>query len=336
MKYVYVLVSTSDDFYYEQFLMSVFSLALHTKNADIYVLTDNRTESTFTEQNKRLALKNLDVHILSVPFEDSVTNLKRSRILKTTIPNYVSGDFLFIDCDTIICEDLSNVAEILSDNEMKIGAVLDGHVFLDEHKHKDYFIKREKKLGFSATKTTGKHFNSGVILFRDCNESRLFFKKWNQLLTWCSTEKNENHDQPAFNEASLECGNILKELPGELNCQISQGGLFYLSKAKIIHYFSSEGGKNYISYYKLADKSLLSRIKESGYIPDDIKQMIAEPKFQFNKVHLINDQRIVNIMQSPLMFTLADINAKLPRFFNFLEAQAAFIRKIGKKLKGKK
>lgn len=64
--------------------------------------------------------------------------------------------------------------------------------------------------------------------------------------------------------------------------------------------------------------------------------MIAEPKFQFNKVHLINDQRIVNIMQSPLTFTLADLNAKLPRFFNCLEAQAAFIRKIGKKLKGKK
>lgn len=333
MKYVYVLVSTPDDFYYEQCLMSVFSLTLHTKNADIYVLTDNRTESTFTEQNKRLALKNLDVHILSVPFEDSVTNLKRSRILKTTIPNYISGDFLFIDCDTIICEDLSNVAEILSDDEMKIGAVLDGHVFLDEHKHKDYFIKREKKLGFSATKTTGKHFNSGVILFRDCNESRLFFKKWNQLLTWCSTEKNENHDQPAFNEASLECGNILKELPGEWNCQISQGGLFYLSKAKIIHYFSSEGGKNYISYYKLADKGLLSQIKELGHIPDDIKEMIKQPKFQFNKVHIVSDQRIVNIMQSPLLFTLADLKNHNKPLFSFLENICSFARKFAKKIK---
>ena len=126
-------------------------------------------------------------------------------------------------------------------------------------------------------------------------------------------------------------------LDGKWNCQPSHGGLAFLKDAKIIHYYSSEfSGKNYIPYYKLADKSLQYRIKEAGFIPEDIQKMILEPKFQFNQVHLINDQRIVNIMQSPLTFTLADIKAKLPWLFNFLEAQAAFIRQTGKKLKGKK
>jgi len=40
--------------------------------------------------------------------------------------------------------------------------------------------------------------------------------------------------------------------------------------------------------------------------------------------------------KNTVAFTLADIKAKLPGFFNFLEAQAAFARGLGKKLKGKK
>ena len=64
--------------------------------------------------------------------------------------------------------------------------------------------------------------------------------------------------------------------------------------------------------------------------------MIDEPKFQFNSVHLINDSRIVSIMQSPLTFTLADIKAHCPALFNFMEAVVGGLRGMAKKLKGKK
>lgn len=172
MKYVYVLTSTPNDFYYEQCLMSVFSLRHHTPDAQIFILTDNKTSSSFSSSNKRLGLINQGATIITVNFDDSVSNTQRSRILKTTIPEHISGDFLFIDCDTIICDDLSSIENNLQNS--KISAVLDGHVPLSEHKHKDYFIKREKKLGFSASEKTGKHYNSGVMLFKDCPESREF------------------------------------------------------------------------------------------------------------------------------------------------------------------
>ena len=106
MKYVYVLTSTPNDFYYEQCLMSVFSLRHHTPDAQIFILTDNKTSSSFSASNKRLGLINQGATIITVNFDDSVSNTQRSRILKTTIPEHVSGDFLFIDCDTIICDDL--------------------------------------------------------------------------------------------------------------------------------------------------------------------------------------------------------------------------------------
>ena len=64
--------------------------------------------------------------------------------------------------------------------------------------------------------------------------------------------------------------------------------------------------------------------------------MIDDPKFQFNKVHLINDQRIVSIMQSAIIFTIADIKEHCPSVFNILESICAGMRKMAKKIKGKK
>ena len=107
MKFVYVLTSTPKDLYYEQALMSVWSLRYHMPQAHIIVLVDNKTKDSFSEPN-RSELQKL-AEIISVDFEDTVSNVERSRLIKTAIPDYVSGDFLYIDCDTIIADDLSGI-----------------------------------------------------------------------------------------------------------------------------------------------------------------------------------------------------------------------------------
>ena len=327
MKYVYVLVSSLKDLYYEQALMSVYSLRLHTPHADIVVLMDNKTAESLT--GKRAALKDYATEITSVDFEDSVPNVDRSRLIKTAIPDYVQGDFLYIDCDTIIADDLSSIAEC----PYSVAGVLDGHVLLDEHVHRDYFLKRDKKLGFHGTKAAGFNFNGGLVFARDTPEAKALFKAWNEAWKYSAYQKHDKHDQSALNEANYRTGLAMKQLPGEWNCQPSHGGLAFLKDAKIIHYYSSEfSGKHYLPYYKLADKTLQEKIKEEGDIPDEVKQMIAEPKFQFTKVHIVNDRRIVKLLQSPLIFTLADIKTHLPWLFAFWEAQAAFLRSLAKKL----
>ena len=329
MKYVYVLVSSENDLYYEQALMSLWSLRFRMPGAHVVVLCDDETEKSFC--GKRGALRELATEIRAVPFEPSVKKVERSRLIKTAIPDYVDGDFLYIDCDTIICDDLSSIENY----EHAVAGVLDGHVPLNEHIHRDYFLKREKKSGYSGTKEMGFHINSGVILCRSGEEGRTFFKMWHELWEANFKKFSDHHDQGPFNETfyTLGLGNSL--LPGEWNCQPSHGGLAFLGDAKIIHYFSSEfSGKHYMPYYKLADKALQTRIKENGTIPDDIQEMILNPKFQFNLVHLVSDQRIVDIMQSPLTFTLADMKAKLPWLFRFFEVQTAFLRRLGKRLKG--
>lgn len=64
--------------------------------------------------------------------------------------------------------------------------------------------------------------------------------------------------------------------------------------------------------------------------------MILNPKFQFNKVHLINDKRIVSIMQSAIIFTIADIKIKIPWLFNILESICRNSRNFSKNFKRKK
>ena len=90
----------------------------------------------------------------------------------------------------------------------------------------------------------------------------------------------------------------------------------------------------YLPYYKLADKKIQQQIKENGSIPEEIMEMIKNAKFQFNKVHLISDKRIESV-QSPLLFTLADIQAHASKLFSALENFIGFFRKLAKKLAGR-
>lgn len=270
MTYVYVLVSSRNDLYYEQALMSAFSLRNLMPDANIVLLVDNKTEDSINSpEQKRGEIKKYVSRIISVPFEENVSNAERSRLIKTSVPDYIDDDFLYIDCDTIIADDLSEIKNL----PYNTAGVLDGHVMLDEHIHKKYFLERDKKLGFHGTEASGCNINGGVIFARKSEESKNLFKAWNEAWKFSAYQKHDFHDQSALNEANYRTGLKMQLMDGIWNCQPSHGGLAFLENAKIIHYYSSEfSGKNYIPYYKLADKTLQERIKAEGTIPDDVKK----------------------------------------------------------------
>ena len=70
MKYVYVLVSSPDDLYYEQAVMSVYSLRRHMPDADIEVLVDNKTYESF-HGNRIVEYKGI------LEPSDSITHIKQ-------------------------------------------------------------------------------------------------------------------------------------------------------------------------------------------------------------------------------------------------------------------
>ena len=105
-QFLYVLVSKPEDYYYEQLLISVTSLRKHNPNAFVTVLVDNRTNETLCGP-LRGRIKDLVQNIVVVDFDDNLNNTKRSRYLKTTMREHIQGDFLFVDCDTVICDHIS-------------------------------------------------------------------------------------------------------------------------------------------------------------------------------------------------------------------------------------
>ena len=81
--YLYVLVSKPGDTYYEQTLVSAISLRHHMPDANIVLLVDNRTAATLVE--KRAEIKKYVTSVKSVDLSDSLTNVQKSRWLKTII-----------------------------------------------------------------------------------------------------------------------------------------------------------------------------------------------------------------------------------------------------------
>lgn len=326
MTYVYVLVSRKGcDLYYEQCLMSAASFRFYMPSAAVVLLTDNKT------LDGRGRLREIVTSVVEVPFDDDTPSVDRSRLIKTSIPDYIDDDFLYIDCDTVICAPLDGVEA----GDYDTAGVLDGHCMLDEHIHARMFLERDKKLGFAGTQAAGCNVNGGVIFARKGEASRELFAQWNRLWKYSAYEKGDKHDQSALNEAIRITGMHTAHLSGEWNCQPSHGGLAYLAQAKIIHYYSSEGaGKHYIPYYKIGDSTLLRRVGEADCVGQEVEEMLRNARFAFNAVHLVSDRRILSVMQSPLLFTLADIKAHSPRLFNAMEWAAGAMRKVGKKVMG--
>ncbi|GHU94516.1 hypothetical protein FACS189479_07350 [Spirochaetia bacterium] len=324
MKYLYVLVSSVQDTYYEQFLLSVTSLRLKNPDAHITVLCDSKTKENL--QGKRREYENIVSEIKTVPVQDTLSQKEVSRHIKTSMRRYIDGDFLFIDCDTIITDTISES----SFASMDIGAVLDTHCTVDFHHLKPYIIANDEKLGFGASKTN-KHYNSGIIFCRDTVKAHGFFDKWHDLWTY-GNEKNITIDQPSFNEAILQYNDVFADLNGIWNCQISHNGLPFLHDAKIIHYYGSKISF-VIAPFLPASPSVLSSVKETGTISAETMGLLENPKAAFGKYsRIIADRAAIDAFDSYFFSILRWLWVKNPSLFKNLDKFMHYLIRPIKKL----
>ena len=277
MKYLFVLTSDIYDYYLEQALLSITSLRLQMPSAYITLLTDDITEANLTDKRKNI-LSFVD-ELIPIKIDSSYNKKARSRWLKTSMRQHLKGDFLFIDCDTIITDDLS----VLGKMNINLGSVLNEHINLSGLKkyNPSYFENTQllgKKLNFNSTINSDYFFNSGVMLCRDLPIVYNFFEKWHELWHYCF-EQGIVTDQQSFNQANFLMGNVISELEGQWNCQIlADGGINYLYNAKIIHYF---GGMKEENPYLLASKDITKDIKETGIVSKKIIESLNNSKCLF-------------------------------------------------------
>jgi hypothetical protein len=327
-KYFYVLTSSAGDTYYEQFLLSLVSFRLYNPNDEVIVLTDTKTKESLIGKRGKYEKFVSDVRSIDTPKE--LNQKKISRWIKTSVRHFVSGDFLFIDCDTIVTGPL----DFLALQNITLGSVLDTHVPLPEHHLKNDFSKRNKILGYNA-KDNPLYFNSGIIFCRDVPETHVFFDKWHDL--WVEGNKRGiSADQPSFNQANYELNNIITELPGEWNCQISHNGLPYLYDAKIIHYYATSL-VSFAPVYKLAAPEILASIKTTGEIPREAMKLLENPKAAFEThSRIIADPTVIGVFDGSIFSKLIWFNKRHPKLFKKCDNFMSFLTKIIKKLLGKK
>ena len=278
MKYVYVLTSDYSDFYLEQTLLSITSLRYFMPDAFVTLIVDNITEKNLI--GKRAEIHKVINEFKSITIEEHFNNKVRSRFLKTTIRQNIKGDFLYIDGDTIISEDLSSVEKF----EFDIATVLDEHICLSEYRILKPLRFREieamfKKCNFESNFDFNVYFNSGVFFCRDCKTGHDFFNEWHRLWLHCF-KCGISTDQQSLNQANFNINHVIKELDGIWNCQLMHAGAIkYFHGAKIIHYFATHIHEK---FFLLANNEYFKTIKERGIVNQKILDMLKTPKTQFS------------------------------------------------------
>lgn len=277
-KIVYVLTSSNKDYYFEQTLLSIYSLKLHNPTAKVTIVTDKDTEKSFVGNRKKIY--ELADEIISPSIPDEFNNLQKSRYLKTQLREIVSGDFLYVDTDTIISDSLEEIDELKCD----LGAVIDKHINIKRHSGKLEIYKYAKLFNWNIP-DNDLYFNGGLMFAKDSEIAHKFYQTWHKF--WIDGVKNKgiNIDQPTLALANDFNGYPIVELDGTFNCQVIENGLKYLANAKIIHYYASNVGK-WDCPYLFRNDNVYKRVRENG-IDSEIHSMIENAKSAFTDKSLI-------------------------------------------------
>lgn len=226
-KIAYVLVSSNDDVYLEQAYISMMSLRHHTPDAVVELLIDKETEKSLT--GRRAEIIKLANKVTAIDVAGEYNAQQRSRILKTSLRNYIEGDYLFIDCDTIVTKPLDDIDNCRFD----IAACQDSHSLFKDNPYRDMCVAHGKILDWPIEKENV-YFNSGIIYVKDNELTRNFYSKWNEFWREGSL-KHVNMDQPSFAKTNYALGHVVKILDDVWNCELKHGTK-YLKDAKIVHY----------------------------------------------------------------------------------------------------
>lgn len=260
-KIVYTLVSDASDYYLEQALISVYSLRIYNPDTVVELVVDTLTAASL--EGTRAKIKKYVTHVISIEAPNGYNKMLRSRFLKTTLRQWVTGDYLFVDCDTFISRSLEEID--LFHAELGLVADLNENLPLTNEDG----IQRCRQIGF--TDVEGKpYFNSGVMYVKDTSLAHTFYEKWHR--NWfLSTENGVCVDQPALCQTNMEMQYPIQELPAEWNCQFKYSYTRYLKEARILHFFS--GGKP-----AFIQEQTYRRIKTSGRIDSITDYAIRHPK----------------------------------------------------------
>lgn len=304
-KIVYVLTSSSKDFYLEQTMLSIYSLKLHNPTANVTIVTDKDTIDSLVGERQRI--NELADNIISPSIPSELNNIQKSRYLKTTLRESIKGDFLYIDTDTIIVDSLKEI----DDFKFDVAAVIDKHINIGRHPGKIDIYKFAKIFNWNIPEND-LYFNGGLMYAKDTKVAHDFYRTWHELWYDGVINKGINIDQPSLARANEINGYPIVELDGVFNCQIIENGLRYLCNAKIIHYFASNVGR-WDCPYVFRDDKIYQLVREKG-ITDEIKSLVLNAKSAFTDKSMIIGGNMIDAFYSKVCGMARKIYYNFPKF----------------------
>ncbi len=316
-KILYTLISSEADFYLEQALLSVYSLRLYNPNAYVGLVVDKDTKDSFVGNRSVVYKYFSEIIEISVPVQYG--KMQRSRYLKTNLRNFVEGDYLFIDCDTIVSGNLDEIDDFHGD----IGGVLDAMSPYVSTKY-PYWEDVVRTVGWWGDLNGVPIYNSGVLFVRDNAKTRDFYFQWYKNWIYCGKNYKIYKDQLPLCKVYSENQEIIEDLAPKWHCQVKgEGFMEFPMDTKIIHYYASQDKMKFF-FYDIEKDSILARVKISPDIPDDIKMDIQNPYPLFAEKKLVVHGNQFEFMQSGMY----EIYQDYPGFFRFLLQIGALYRKI--------
>lgn len=264
-KLVYVLTCAEEDTYIEQALISVWSARYHNPDTPIILLVDNETDNLLV--GKRGEILSYISEKIVVPFDTDKNMHYRSRWLKTKSRELVQGDMFYIDCDTIICCNLSGIEQTAAEIAMVRDENVDFQDEVDSIAQK--MINYCSIVGVDLSKEKY-YFNGGVIYAKDTDLTHRIFDKWHAY--WQEgLQEGLNIDQPSFAKANIECGRPVMLLDDRWNA-LAFTQIEEIYSAYILHFWRG------VSF--LYNEKCMRTIKEFG-LTDFMKYCILHPTHTF-------------------------------------------------------
>lgn len=302
---VYVLTDGEKQECYAELVISLCSLRKRQFKGDVFVLMNQDTKELLEKLGRR-EFEQYRVNPIVVEVPEGYSKRFASRYIKTSMRKWIKGDFLYIDTDTMIADELPDVI-----SEYDIAMVLEHHVACRDMgpSLKNYTNRLHSRCGYDEITNDLFYFNSGVIWAKDTEIVYRMFDGWHQRWSDYSHSRGVLQDQPALNLTNKEMGGVIHQLPGVYNVQVSDSPFptQYLANAKIIHYKHHSS-----STYLLATE----KMEEIDIENPRIQKMIDAPKEAFSMGTLLQkDDDREQIMQS-IHFRLIDrLYRRHPKIF---------------------
>lgn len=242
---VYVCVDDEKLNYVRQLQLSIQSLLLFNPNFEVYVITDSDTQFTdYISSNSS---------IIRVNQFDNYSKKMRSRFLKTSLIEYLPDkDFVFLDCDTIIC---NNIEDIF-DGVENVSACIEYNGFSDCTKYANY--KLHTSSIYKDIDVNRKHYhNSGVMVYRNNQKIKDFFKLWHSKYKEFRETGGDFVDQPTFYIANLTNDFIINRLDNKYNYMVNStiSSLIPCKDLRIVHYWYESNKWKPINLFNKSDVS---------------------------------------------------------------------------------